>query len=70
MAPLREGFRGTRTYRPPSITVYGDVRAVTGTLGDPFSGDTSFDLDGDVIETGLNSVDQCPTQDRVICTWR
>ena len=57
-------------YAPPSLTKFGGVHDLTGTLGDPFTGDTSFDLDGDTIQTGLNSVDQCPTRDRTNCYRR
>ena len=56
-----------KTYSAPALVSLGDVTALTGTLGDPFTGDTSFDLDGDVIQEGLNSVDQCPTRNDRDC---
>ena len=56
-----------KTYEAPRLVDHGDITALTGTLGDPFTGDTSFDLDGNTIETGLNSVDQCPTTDQNFC---
>ena len=56
-----------KMYQAPRLHEYGDVTALTGTLGDPFTGDTEFDLDGSPLSTGLNSVDQCPTRDDVTC---
>ena len=56
-----------KTYTAPALVGYGDVTALTGTLGDPFTGDTSFDLDGNVIEDDGFSVDQCPTHDGSSC---
>ncbi|MEM1043695.1 MAG: hypothetical protein AAGI91_13840 [Bacteroidota bacterium] len=56
-----------KAYQQPRITVYGDIVEITATLGDPFTGDQSFDVDGNVIEEGLNSVNQCPTVDNEGC---
>ena len=56
-----------KTYTAPALVGFGDVTALTGTLGDPFTGDTSFDVDGNVIQEGLNSVDQCPTNNLESC---
>ena len=56
-----------RLYVRPSLMEYGDVSSLTGTLGAPFTGDTSFDLDGDIIVSGQNSIDQCPTRNRRNC---
>ena len=50
-----------QTYIAPKLTSYGDVAQITATLGDPFTGDQSFDVDGNIIEEGLNSINQCPT---------
>ena len=60
-------MRMKKTYNAPVISTFGDVSQLTGTLGDPFTGDTSFDLDGNTIQTGINSVDQCPTRDADVC---
>ncbi len=57
-----------QTYSAPAITDYGDVAAVTATLGDPFTGDVSFDVDGNILETDINSINQCPTPDFEQCT--
>ena len=56
-----------RNYMAPQVHAYGDVTTLTGTLGDPFTGDTSYDVDGNVLNTGLNSVDQCPTVNNRTC---
>ena len=56
-----------KSYTPPQLVEHGDIAELTATLGDPFTGDTSFDVDGDVLATGLNSIDQCPTRDLNIC---
>ena len=56
-----------KTYHAPQLVGHGDITSLTGTLGDPFTGDTSFDVDGNVIERGLNSVDQCPTTNGSTC---
>ncbi len=40
---------------------------VTATLGNPFTGDASFDVDGNVLETGMNSVGQCPAIEGAVC---
>ena len=56
-----------KTYTAPQLVEYGDVAAITATLGDPFTGDVSFDLDGNVLEEGINSVNQCPTTDNEVC---
>ena len=56
-----------KTYTAPQVTEYGDIAAITATLGDPFTGDTSFDVDGDVLDTGLNSINQCPTNNNTNC---
>ncbi len=50
-----------KTYQEPQITIYGDIAEITATLGDPFTGDQSFDIDGNVIESSENSINQCPT---------
>ncbi len=49
-----------KPYARPILTDYGDVAQVTATLGAPFTGDASYDVDGNIIETGMNSVGQCP----------
>ena len=56
-----------KTYSAPQVTEYGDIAAITATLGDPFTGDASFDLDGNIIVEGLNSVNQCGTQNNENC---
>ncbi len=56
-----------KTYSAPKLTEYGDVAEITATLGDPFTGDQSFDVDGNVIEDGLNSINQCPTINQETC---
>lgn len=56
-----------KTYSAPKLTAYGDVAAITATLGDPFTGDQSFDVDGNVIEEGQNSINQCPTENNEGC---
>lgn len=56
-----------KNYTAPQLIEYGDVAELTATLGDPFTGDTSFDVDGNILDTGLNSVDQCPTVDQNVC---
>ena len=58
-----------KTYTAPRVTEYGDIAAITATLGDPFTGDASFDLDGNIIVEGLNSVNQCPTRNNTVCTY-
>jgi hypothetical protein len=58
-----------KTYSAPKLTEYGSVETITATLGDPFTGDQSFDVDGNVIEEGLNSVNQCPTVDNEACMF-
>jgi hypothetical protein len=54
-------------YSAPQLTDYGDVAAITATLGDPFTGDVSFDVDGNILETGQNSINQCPTENNEVC---
>ncbi len=56
-----------KTYQAPSLIEYGDVAEITATLGNPFTGDLSFDVDGNVLETGENSVNQCPTINNESC---
>ncbi len=48
-----------KPYAAPVLTDYGDVNDITATLGDPFTGDASFDLDGNIIDAGMNSINQC-----------
>lgn len=57
-----------KTYTAPLLVEYGDVAEITATLGDPFTGDISFDLDGNILDEGLNSVNQCPTTDNESCS--
>ena len=59
-----------KSYSAPQLTVYGDIAELTATLGAPFTGDTEFDLDGSVLSTDNNSVDQCPTRDDTVCVPR
>ncbi len=56
-----------RPYASPTLTDFGDVTRLTATLGNPFTGDVAFDVDGNVIETGENSVNQCPALEGAIC---
>ncbi len=56
-----------KSYNAPKLIEYGNVAEVTATLGDPFTGDTSFDVDGNVLDSGLNSVNQCPTVNNEDC---
>ena len=56
-----------KTYTAPALTEYGDVATITATLGDPFTGDVSFDLDGNILDSGMNSVNECPTSDNEEC---
>ncbi len=56
-----------RTYTAPTLTDFGDLAAVTATLGDPFTGDITFDLDGNVLEVGMNSIAQCPAIEGYPC---
>ena len=56
-----------KTYSAPTLTDYGDASVVTATLGDPFTGDLSFDVDGNVLATGENSINQCPTINNEVC---
>ena len=58
-----------KNYTAPKLTDYGDVAVITATLGDPFTGDQSFDVDGNVIEEGLNSINQCPTTEFEDCQF-
>lgn len=58
-----------QNYMAPCVTDYGDVAQITATLGDPFTGDQSFDVDGNVIEEGLNSINQCPTTEFELCEF-
>ncbi len=48
-----------KTYTVPQLTDYGSVADVTATLGAPFSGDVTFDVDGNVIEVGMGESNQC-----------
>ncbi len=56
-----------KPYTTPKLTVYGDVTQVTATLGDPFTGDVALDLDGNIVEQGMNSVAQCPAIEGYPC---
>ena len=56
-----------KTYTAPLLVEYGDVAEITATLGSPFTGDTSWDIDGTILDEGPNSVNQCPTTDNNIC---
>lgn len=58
-----------KDYAAPKLIDFGGVAEVTATLGDPFTGDQSFDLDGNIIQEGLNSVNQCPTVDNQTCHY-
>ena len=42
-----------KTYEAPRLVDHGDITALTGTLGAPFTGDTSFDIDGNTIDSYL-----------------
>ncbi len=48
-----------KPYTAPVLTDYGTVADITATLGNPFTGDASFDVDGNVVEAGMNSLNQC-----------
>ncbi len=56
-----------KTYTEPRVVDYGNVATVTATLGNPFTGDLSFDVDGNVLESGENSINQCPTINNEQC---
>jgi hypothetical protein len=56
-----------KLYAPPRLTDYGDIADITATLGDPFTGDVSFDVDGNILAEGQNSINQCPTQNNEVC---
>ncbi len=48
-----------KPYTAPVLTDYGTVADITAILGNPFTGDVTFDVDGNVIESAMNSIDQC-----------
>ena len=56
-----------KRYEAPALADHGDVATITATLGDPFTGDVSFDIDGNILAEGPNSINQCPTQNNVEC---
>lgn len=56
-----------KSYAAPELRVYGDIADVTAVFGDPFSGDVSFDVDGNVLAEGAGSINQCPTIDNETC---
>lgn len=56
-----------KLYTAPELSDYGDIADLTATLGSPFSGDVSFDVDGNILEEGMGSTNQCPTRDNETC---
>lgn len=58
-----------KPYTAPQLIDYGDIAEITGILGEPFVGDQSFDVDGNVIEVGNGSINVCPTIDFEVCAF-
>ena len=56
-----------KTYNTPSLVEYGQVGALTGIFGSDMSPDQSFDENGNVIQTGTGSIDQCATTNQEFC---
>ncbi len=48
-----------KAYSSPYLTDYGTIAEITAVLGNPFTGDATFDVDGNVIQTDSNSVSIC-----------
>ncbi len=59
-----------KSYETPQMTAYGSVDRLTGVFGNPSTGDVQFDLSGDVVESGSQSVDSCPTENQETCDFR
>jgi hypothetical protein len=54
-------------YQKPVVRAYGPIHSVTGIFGSPTEEDQSFDPDGNEIDQGLGTVDQCASDDLVNC---
>ena len=52
-----------KTYSSPKLTEYGDIADLTAIFGSSETGDVLVNPAGDVVQTGLGSLDACPTQD-------
>lgn len=57
------------TYSSPRLSMYGGVNTLTGVFGNPSTGDVAYNLSGDVIQEGGQSIDSCPTDDADDCTF-
>ena len=51
-----------KNYSSPKLTEYGDIADLTAILGGAFTGDVLVDTNGNVEQTGNQSLDACPTQ--------
>lgn len=51
-----------KPYSAPKLTEYGDVADLTAIFGSENVGDVLVNPSGQVVQTGLGSIDACPTQ--------
>lgn len=52
-----------KTYNTPTLTEYGSIADLTGIFGNVSTGDILVDDNGNVVQTGNQSIDACPTDD-------
>lgn len=57
------------SYEAPRLMTYGPIDDLTAVFGHPSSGDVAYNLSGDVIQEGSQSVDSCPTENATDCVF-
>ena len=50
-----------KKYLAPKLTEYGDIADLTAIFGSSNVGDVLVNPSGQVVQTGLGSIDACPT---------
>ena len=50
-----------KTYNAPTLVEYGQVGALTGIFGSEMVEDQSYDPQGEIIDRGQGSINQCAT---------
>ena len=56
-----------KLYSAPKLTEYGDIVDLTAIFGNASVGDVLVNPNGQVVQTGLGSIDACPTRDFEDC---
>ena len=56
-----------KTYNAPTLVEYGEVGALTGIFGTEMVEDQSYGPNGELINTGEGSINQCATPNNANC---